>query len=193
MASTRGKRPGVQQRKRPPGMSGETYNLENRIVESLNKANRIAERNPELGRAHTPATSGQRYRSARGYDQRVLAGLHSAIGAAEQARFQSTSKVGAARTASTLTRANRRLNPATRGALAGAAVGGSALAAVAIREKYKNKARTRSAKAMAKGHAGKAGGSPSKTQGKGNRKGGAKGRKGAPLRGAHGQFAGWSS
>lgn len=85
------------------------------------------------------------------------------------------------------------LNPGVKGAAAGLAVGGAALAAVEVRAKYKNKARSRSAKAMTKGHAGKAGGSARSAQvSHGKNKGGvnSRGKKTNYKRGDHGRFAG---
>lgn len=110
--------------------------------------------------------------------------------ARRSARSTSTRLAGGARSV------NGHLNPATRGAAAGLAVSGTALAAVALRERYQAKAAKRSSKSITKGHAGKVGGSPSRTtksSSKGNHTGGRKGRKGHPLRTSNGKFAGWSS
>lgn len=71
-------------------------------------------------------------------------------------------------------------------------------AAVSVAQKHAAKARSKnvivrkSNKSITAAHAGRTGASPSRTT-KTNARGGKNGRKGAPLRGAGGKFAGWSS
>jgi len=116
--------------------------------------------------------------------------LQSDILHATQMRGIAEQRINNLKAGSLIARTNSHLNPATRGAIAGVAVGGTALAAAhAVHERNMRIAKAKAGgKSITKAHAGKAGGSPSKTT-KSNAKGG-KGKKTNYKRGEHGRFAG---